>query len=139
MPQPRIPAHTFALRVRPGVIAALAMIGAGALAVSASAAIRSNLTIPEGETFELGGGQQGSFTVTGRNTGPVAVEVLGKAEGAAAGVMRATVAPGASLEAAFASGEVALLRNTSASEAAQLKLRITGDTSALGMGYAANR
>lgn len=92
----------------------------------------------ETQTFALGGGQEGRFTVTGRNTGPVAVTVLGKAEGAATGVMRATVAPGASLEATFASGEGALLRNTSQSKTAQLKLRITGDTSALGMGYVPN-
>ncbi len=139
MAEPRIPAHTFSLRFRSGILAALAIIGLGALAVSASAAINSNLTIPAGETFELGGGQEGSFTVTGRNTGPVAVEVLGRAEGAAAGAMRAVVAPGESLEATFASGEGALLRNTSNRTAAQLKLKISGDTSSLGMGYAPNR
>jgi hypothetical protein len=117
---------------------ALGLLCAGGLAVAASAAINSNLQIEAGETFELGGGQAGSFTVTGRNTGPVAVEVLGKAEGAAAGVMRATVAPGARLEADFAPGEMALLRNTSNTKAARLKLRITGDTAALGMSYAPN-
>ena len=35
--------------------------------------INSNLQIEAGQTFELGGGQEGAFTVTGRNTGPVAV------------------------------------------------------------------
>lgn len=117
---------------------AVGLLIAGGLAVAASAAINSNLQIEAGETFELGGGQAGSFTVTGRNTGPVAVEVLGKAEGAEAGMMRATVAPGASLEATFAPGEMALLRNTSASKTARLKLTITGDTSALGMSYSPN-
>lgn len=116
-----------------------AVIGAVTAAISAGAAINSNLTIPAGETFELGGGQEGSFAVTGRNTGPVAVEVLGRAEGAAAGVLRGVAAPGASLDATFTSGETALLRNTSTARAAALQLRITGDTSSLGMGYAPNR
>lgn len=116
----------------------LGLLAAGGLAVAASAAINSNLRIEPGQTFELGGGQGGSFTVTGRNTGRVAVEVLGKAEGATAGVTRAIVAPGSSLNATFASGEMALLRNTSASDTASLKLKITGDTSSLGMSYSAN-
>lgn len=74
--------------------ALLGLLAASALAVAASAAINSNLTIPAGDTFALGGGQEGGFTVTGRNSGPVAV--------------------------------------------AALKLKITGDTAALGMGYVPN-
>ncbi len=116
----------------------LGLVAAVGLAVAASAAITSNLQIEAGETFVLGGGQEGSFTVTGRNTGPVPVDVLGKGEGAAAGVLRGTVAPGAMLEATFASGEAALMRNTSDSKTARLKLTITGDTSSLGMGYVPN-
>ena len=100
--------------------------------------INSNLQIEAGETFELGGGQKGGFTVTGRNTGPVAVEVLGKGEGASVPVARGTVAPGGEVKADFAPGEMALLRNTSDTREAQLKLRISGDTSALGMSYSAN-
>jgi hypothetical protein len=100
--------------------------------------INSNLQIEAGETFELGGGQKGGFTVTGRNTGPVAVEVLGKAEGASVPVARGTVAPGGEVKADFSPGEMALLRNTSDTREAQLKLRISGDTSALGMSYSAN-
>lgn len=130
--------RTSPARLRAASLGLVAAIGVACAAVAASAAINSNLTIEAGQTFELGGGQEGSFTVTGRNTGPVAVEVLGKAEGAAAGVMRATVAPGASLEATFASGEMALLRNTSATREATLKLTITGDTASLGMGYVPN-
>lgn len=98
--------------------------------------IKSGLQIEPGQTFELGGGQRGGFTVTGTNTGPVAVEVLGKPEDAPA-ITRATVAPGAKLEADFGPGEMALLRNTSTARTATLKLKITGDTAALGMGYSA--
>jgi hypothetical protein len=48
------------------------------------------------------------------------------------------VAPGGKVDATFAPGEMALLRNTSDSRAARLKLKITGDTSSLGMTYSAN-
>jgi hypothetical protein len=115
----------------------LAFAIAGAVPVAAGT-INSNLQIEAGKTFELGGGQEGAFIVTGRNTGPVAVEVLGKPEGGAA-VVRGTVAPGAAVDARFAAGEMALLRNTSSERMATLKLTISGDTSALGMGYSDNR
>jgi hypothetical protein len=126
---PRLTRATLAL----GALAAVCTV-----AITANAAINSNLQIEGGQTFELGGGQRGGFTVTGRNTGPVAVYVLGKAEGAAPSP-RGTVAPGGSVNADFAPGEMALLRNTSDRRTARLTLRITGDTEALGMGYAASR
>lgn len=121
------------------ISAGFAAIAATALlAVSAHATINSNLQIEAGQTFELGGGQEGGFTVTGRNTGPVAVVVLGKGEGAASAVLRGTVAPGGEVNASFGPGEMALLRNTSDRTMARLKLKITGDTSSLGMTYSAN-
>ena len=103
-----------------------------------SGTINSNLQIEAGKTFELGGGQEGAFTVTGRNTGAVAVEVLGRAEGSTQAQVRGTVAPGGEVNASFGSGEMALLRNTSLTEMARLKLKISGDTSALGMSYSEN-
>jgi hypothetical protein len=54
-------------------------------------------------------------------------------------VVRGTVAPGAAVDARFAAGEMALLRNTSLERMATLKLTISGDTSALGMSYSDNR
>lgn len=111
------------------------MGGWGALAAGE---ITSNLQIEAGQTFELGGGQVGGFTVTGRNTGPVAVEVLAKAEGAQAGVSRGTLAPGGDVEASFGARETTLLRNTSGSKAARLKLKIAGDTASLGISYSPN-
>jgi hypothetical protein len=122
--------------VRP--LGPLAAIGLVIAAPAIGGTINSNLRIEAGQTFELGGGQEGGFTVTGRNTGPVAVEVLGKAEGAAMPVTRGTVAPGGEVKAGFAPGEMALLRNTSGNREARLKLRVSGDTSALGMSYSAN-
>ncbi len=105
---------------------------------AAAGQINSNLQIDPGQTFELGGGQKGGFTVTGRNTGPVAVAVYAQAEGGETQALRGTVEPGQSVEAAFGPGDMALLRNTSGKQMARLKLKITGDTSALGMTYSAN-
>lgn len=121
---------------------ALALAGAAGLAAVAappfaSAAINSDLAIEAGQTFVLGGGQRGAFSVAGENTGPVAVTVL--ARGEAETVRVGTVAPGAGFRHDFARGEAALLRNTSDSEAARVKVRITGSTGNLGMGYVDNR
>lgn len=118
------------------VLAAALTVGALGAAVQAGT-INSNLQIEPGQTFELGGGQEGGFVVTGKNTGPVAVVVLSKAEGAAE-VARGTVAPGGAVDARIAPGEMALLRNTSDKKTATLKLKVTGDTSSLGMSYAEN-
>ncbi|MFY8049088.1 MAG: hypothetical protein ACOVNS_09725 [Erythrobacter sp.] len=103
----------------------------------AAGEINSNLQIEPGQTFDLGGGQEGGFAVKGRNTGPVAVVVMGKLPDAQP-VMRGTVAPGAAVDARFAPGEMALLRNTSGTQTARLTLKISGDTSSLGMSYSAN-
>lgn len=108
-----------------------------AIAVAEAGEINSGLQIDPGQTFELGGGQQGGFVVTGKNTGPVAVVVSGKAPGGEL-TERGTVAPGGAVKAEFGPGEMALLRNTSGDKTARLKLKIKGDTSALGMTYSAN-
>lgn len=123
---------------RAPLAATIAVFALAGLAPATSGTINSNLQIEAGKTFELGGGQEGSFTVTGRNTGPVAVEVLGRAEGSTMAQPRGTVAPGGEVKASFAEGEMALLRNTSDSRMALLKLKISGDTSALGMSYSEN-
>ena len=118
-------------------VIALAMSLAAAAGTEAGE-IDSNLLIEAGQTFELGGGQPGGFTVTGRNTGSVAVVVYGLGKGARAPAKRGTIAPGGAVNAAFGPGEQALLRNTSSMETARLKLKISGDTSSLGMTYSAN-
>lgn len=133
------PTLNSAIRLRSISLGVAAVIGTATLAISAHAAINSNLQIDAGTTFELGGGQEGAFAVSGKNTGPVAVEVLGRKEGSAAAIARGTIAPGGSVDAKFAPGEMALLRNTSTTEMARLQLKITGDTSSLGMTYSDNR
>ena len=123
--------------VRPASVMAAALTLAVLGAAVKAGTINSNLQIEPGQTFELGGGQEGGFVVTGTNTGSVAVVVLSKADGAAA-VERGTVAPGGAVDARIAPGEMELLRNTSSQKTARLKLKVTGDTSSLGMSYADN-
>ncbi|QDH34582.1 hypothetical protein [Porphyrobacter sp. YT40] len=119
----------------PLVAAGLAV---AALAVGSQAGtINSNLMIEPAKTFELGGGQDGGFVVTGTNVGPVAVVVSGKAPDGTI-VQRGTVSAGGAVDARFASGEMALLRNTSGAQTARLTLKVTGDTAALGMSYSDN-
>lgn len=119
------------------VLPALALSGAAGLtAFAARAAINSDLGIEAGQTFVLGGGQRGAFSVKGENVGPVAVEVL--ARDGETRIPVGTVAPGAQFRHDFARGEAALLRNTSDSEAAKVRVRITGSTGTLGMGYVPN-
>lgn len=108
-------------------------------APAAAGEINSTLFIEPAQFFELGGGQEGSFTVTGRNTGPSAVVVYALANDDAANLVeRGTVAPGGAVDAKFGPGEMAVLRNTSTMETARLKLKVAGDTSALGMTYSAD-
>jgi hypothetical protein len=119
----------------PRLLAATVALAFAGTAVSAGQ-LNSDLRIEAGQTFLLGGGQPAGFTVTGRNTGPVAVVVLAKGE--AATVIKGRIEPGASVDAAFGAGEQALLRNTSDSRMARMKLVVSGDTSSLGMTYSAN-
>lgn len=112
-------------------------LAAAAAAGGGAGEITSSLQIEPGRTFELGGGQPGGFAVRGRNSGRVAVMVLGKRPGAGP-VVRGTVEPGGPVAARFAAGEMALLRNTSARQTARMELVITGDTASLGMTYSPN-
>jgi hypothetical protein len=125
----------YRITIAPQLLAVAAALALAGTAVSAGV-ITSDLRIEAGQTFELGGGQPGGFRVIGRNTGPVAVIVLAKGAGAA--VVKGRAEPGAAVDTAFGPGEMALLRNTSDTRNARLKLKISGDTSSLGMTYSAN-
>jgi len=107
---------------------------ASALAVTLSAClggITSGLTVQPGEDFLLGGSQPEGFTVTGTNTGEITVEVL--ARRGTSDVAIGTVAGGEGFASDFGAGEVAVVRNTSGTQAATLQLRITGYTDNLRM------
>ncbi|MEM6929378.1 MAG: hypothetical protein AAF602_20735 [Myxococcota bacterium] len=97
---------------------------------TAGEAKRSNLAIPAGQTFELGGSQPGGFAVRLTNLGPTEVDVIG-----ADGEVR-RVSQGETAEATFAAGEMARLRNRSTQRGARLKVVYTQTTEGfLGMRY----
>jgi hypothetical protein len=119
--------------VRKLILATTGILGVAALAFTASAAISSNVYIKKNDAFLLGGTQPEAFKVSGTNTGPVAVQVLARYDGSDTEI--ATIAPGAKFKQDFAKSEIAILRNTSGTQTAIVKVRITGYTKGLGMRY----
>ncbi|GAA4359562.1 hypothetical protein GCM10023185_26270 [Hymenobacter saemangeumensis] len=104
-----------------------------ALPAAAQSNLKSHLLVDAGKQFALGGGQPGSFTVAGRNSGPVPVEVAERPRSGAV-VSRGTLAPGQRARLRFAEGSTALVVNRSARQAV-LDLTVRGDTRALQMVY----
>ena len=95
--------------------------------------IRSDLRVPAGATFVLGGGDSGSFRVTATNVGPVAVTLVER-KGDGTEADRGTLAPGARAEARFAAGSAALVVNRTESDA-RIDARIVGGGEGMGMRY----
>ncbi len=118
----------------------LPVLFAAALALipAAARAGHSELEVPPADTFLLGGEQTAQMVVSGRNTGQTGVVILAKASPAeeAAETVIATVAPGGEFRHAYAPGEIALIRNQSASETARFSVDFTGSASSLSMSYA---
>ncbi len=114
---------------RAGAVLALALP-----LLAATGPINSHLLIEAGKQFVLGGGQRGAFRVKGTNSGPVAVRVV---ERFAAGdtLSRGVLPPGGKADLTFTTGSAALIVNLSATRQAELDLRVTGATQALGMTY----
>ena len=93
---------------------------------------RSGLSIPAGETFNLGGGQDGSYIARIVNVDRVPVEIMTDAT-----TVLVTIEPGEQLQYEFEPKTRALFRNNSASTVARLDVRIWGDTD-LSMEYYPN-
>lgn len=110
-------------------IATLALACAAATACGGT----SQNQIDGGKTFLLGGEQRSAVFVEGRNVGAVPVEILKELKGQRTPLI--TVAPGQTFEAVFEAGEIAMLRNTSASEQAVVKVTFNRDVSQLSMRY----
>ncbi len=98
--------------------------------------ITSETTIEPGKSFRLGGGQRGAFAVRGTNAGRVPVSVFVERSGKRDSVT--TVAPGGAIDAEFPSSAMAIFRNSSAAASAVVRIKVTGATSGLGMGYEEN-
>jgi hypothetical protein len=94
---------------------------------------RSSTQIEPGQIFVLGGEQTAPLLVEGRNTGPVAVEILNEKAGRRTPVGR--VAPGSLFSKTFGAGEAVLVRNTSRSQRAVIAVEFNRNVSSLSMRY----
>jgi hypothetical protein len=99
--------------------------------------LTSETMIEPAKAFRLGGGQNGSFTVTGRNSGRVPISVFIEQNGTRDSIV--TIAAGADIDAVFPKGAMAIFRNESNEREARVAVRVKGDIGSLGMGYEANR
>jgi hypothetical protein len=87
--------------------------------------LESGLTVQPGKQFELGGNQNGSFTVKTKNIGDVAV-LITERQATGQTIALGKFVPGQQQTIRFAAGSSVLIDNSSTS-AAQLKLIVTGD------------
>jgi hypothetical protein len=88
--------------------------------------INSNTQIDPGKSFLLGGNQRGAFNVKLANVGDVPVVVY--VERAAGRDSLATLLPGENTDGAFPANSMAVVRNTSGTRMAYVKLVVRGDT-----------
>jgi hypothetical protein len=124
-----------ALLLRLALLLSLALalvLSLGAAPSADGQTIQSDLRVPPGGTFVLGGGDSGSFRVTATNVGRVAV-TLGERRADGTEAYRA-LAPGARARVRFAAGSAALVVNCNSAEA-RLDARIVGGGEGMGMRY----
>ncbi len=106
----------------------------GTVLASACAGTTSGTFIDPGQSFLLGGGQQREFSVKGRNTGPVPVEITVQRAGARVPV--ATVPPGGAVDAVFRARDMVVFTNRSTSRAS-LSVQLNRGPEELAMRYEA--
>jgi hypothetical protein len=110
-----------------------ALITLTALTAGCGSTLNSTTWVPPGQTFLLGGGTVGDYTVSGTNSGQTDVEILSEQDGTTTTVAR--LKPGASISHTFTDGQLARFRNLSATDQAELTLVVKGQISSLGMRY----
>ncbi|MEM1422870.1 MAG: hypothetical protein AAGH64_02595 [Planctomycetota bacterium] len=128
------------------LIAAATLSACTASNTSRTPDLTSGLNIPAGETFNLGGEQRGNYNAEVTNRGSVAVEILSTTPGdsfnddpiSPTPVLITAVEPGASQRFSAGAGVPLLLRNTSDTRNATLKVEVWGDTN-LAMFYTDNQ
>lgn len=87
--------------------------------------LKSDLTVQPGKQFELGGNQNGAFTVQVENTGKVPVTITELKTGGQK-IALGVFVPGAQQTIKFSSGSAALIDNGS-DKSARLTLVVSGD------------
>lgn len=115
------------------LLLAVILSGCTLLTTGCSSTRNSTTWAPPGDAFELGGGNVGSYIVSGTNSGTTSVEVLRVTDVGTKSL--GTFAPGAKIEHTFADGEMAKFRNLSSSEWAELTIVVKGNIDSLGMKY----
>lgn len=113
--------------------AMMVAIAGGAIALAIPAAAPAQTLIAKNDAFLLGGEQAEPMRVTGRNTGPVPVEVMAETGGKRKSI--AIVAPGGRFDHIFAPREIAVIRNASATRQASVKIDLTQRLFNLSMRY----
>lgn len=114
-----------------GVVAVA--VGLAATVGVATAVTRSTTWIDAGQTFLLGGGQPGRFTVDAVNTGPVDVVVSARPETGPEQVLD-ILEPGERLTHEFTAGQTAAFANAG-DQRAEVRLVLNGRVSGLSMRY----
>jgi hypothetical protein len=94
--------------------------------------LTSETRIEGGQSFVLGGNQRGSFDIVAKNSGGVPIVLYVQRGDQRDSVT--TLAPGESADGAFPDGAAAVVRNTSATQTALVRLVVRGATN-LSMGY----
>ncbi|MEM7622140.1 MAG: hypothetical protein AAF235_02940 [Planctomycetota bacterium] len=127
-----------AVGVRARCFAGLALLTIGVLAGTGCGIpdITSGLGIPAGETFLLGGQQEGSYRARVKNHGETSVTLLTSTDGGPLFPV-AELAPGEADELRMGPGSPLYLRNESDDQDASLKVEVFGESN-LGMSYIAN-
>ncbi len=110
------------------------LLALGTVLASACAGTTSGTLIDPGQSFLLGGGQQRDFSVKGRNTGPVPVEITVQRQGTRVPVT--TVQPGDAVDAVFRARDMVVFTNRSTSRAS-LSVQLNRGPDELAMRYEA--
>lgn len=108
------------------IFSALTVVGLALCLVGCSQNIlHSDLTVRAGKQFELGGNQQGAFTVQVKNVGDVPV-IISERQTDGQQPIRGTFQPGDAQTVRFSKGSAAIVDNQSP-KSARLDLIVTGD------------
>ena len=110
------------------------LLALGTVLASACAGTTSGTFIDPGQSFLVGGGQEREFSVKGRNTGPVPVEITVQREGTRVPVT--TVVPGGSVDAVFRARDMVVFTNRS-DRRASLSVKLNRGPEELAMRYEA--
>jgi hypothetical protein len=107
-----------------------------ALSVACAATASATTIIGPGQTFALGGEQPQPVRVEGRNTGPVAVDLLSR-RGQEPPVALLRAEPGQLFSVTLPAGHTALARNTASNRTARVQFQFNGQIDRLSMRYEA--